>query len=80
MIRPVAAAAKTTAAGAAPAGSSKPSVNSADPDAMKAEPTPRPVSGHSSSAYPAKAVPSQRARWASSIVAGSMVSTRSRRL
>jgi hypothetical protein len=79
MIRPVAAATKTTATGAAPVGSSNPSVNSADPDAMKAEPTPRPVSGHSTSAYPVKAVPSQMARWVSSIVAGITASTRSRR-
>ena len=74
-----AAATNTTAAGAAPAGSSNPSVNSADPAAMKAEPTPSRVSGHSSSAYPAKTVPSQRTSWVSRTVAGSMASTRSRR-
>ena len=52
MTRPVAAARNTITAGAAPAGTAKPRVNSEDPASMKADTTPRAANGHNSSANP----------------------------
>ena len=63
---PVAAARKTITAGAVPAGTAKPRVNSEDPASMKADTTPRVANGHNSRANPAYATISHAASWASS--------------
>jgi hypothetical protein len=78
MTSPVTAAANTTAAGGAPAGSSNPRVNIEDPAAVNAVPMPPRTSGHISSQYPINAVPSHAASWASKIAAACPASTRSR--
>ena len=79
MTRPTAAARNTITAGAAPACTAKPRVNSDDPASMNAETTPRAANGHSSKANPTYATTSQVASWASKSAAAWVASSRSRR-
>ena len=66
---PVAAATKTSAAGAAPFGSEKPRVKIDEPASVSAEVMGAPLHGQSTSVYPTTKMASQPTSWVSRIAA-----------